>query len=238
MEQSEIISVMQYSDGMRIKYTDEYGDEWTGYVDVYESDYDNQDDERTGHSICLQRDDGSNLIVYDDEIIEIAVLSGDPIQVRFNGSGDLQRLINDKVYTVISIEAGNYRISDETGETNLYEPTNFDLICDGTIHRLDVLDAVLRIIDMESLYDKLFKTFMDSPDKIRSDNSILKAVEELSDYLSNGEWLQDHDLDEQKLLLSTLKRGVLSEDGLYNLLCDIRNWWNDNCGGELNVAET
>ena len=46
---------------------------------------------------------------------------------------------------------------------------------------------------------------------------MLRALER---YQSSGLWLHDYQLDEQGLLPTDLKRGVLSEDGLYNLLCD------------------
>lgn len=98
--------------------------------------------------------------------------------------------------------------------------------------------AISRITEMETLFDLLSESFNENPNCLKTNDELQNAARHLSDYLSNGEWLQDHELDEQKLLPSTLKRGVLSEDGLYNLLCDIRGWWKDNCGGESNVAET
>lgn len=98
--------------------------------------------------------------------------------------------------------------------------------------------AISRITQMETLFNLLSESFSENPDCLKTSDELQNAARLLSDYLSNGEWLQDHDLDEQKLLPSTLKRGVLSEDGLYNLLCDIRDWWKENCGGERNVAET
>ena len=35
--------------------------------------------------------------------------------------------------------------------------------------------------------------------------------------------MNDHALDEAGEIPKTLKRGVLSEDGLYNLLCDVED---------------
>ena len=42
----------------------------------------------------------------------------------------------------------------------------------------------------------------------------------LSDYQSSGKWRQDFARDERGELPPGLKRGVLSEDALYNLLAD------------------
>ena len=43
----------------------------------------------------------------------------------------------------------------------------------------------------------------------------------LTEYYDGGQWLRDYQADEAGLLPHDLKRGVLSEDGVYNLLCDI-----------------
>lgn len=74
MSIEEIIKVMSESEGQRIKCIEKDGDEWTGTVDVYESDYDNEGDEQEGDSICVSRDDGSNVIVYADEIESISII--------------------------------------------------------------------------------------------------------------------------------------------------------------------
>lgn len=38
-------------------------------------------------------------------------------------------------------------------------------------------------------------------------------------------------------LLQTLKRGVLSEDGLYNLLCDVMDAIDENTIGKIKVLD-
>ena len=48
-----------------------------------------------------------------------------------------------------------------------------------------------------------------------------KQLKELLDYYENGQWLLDYELDEQGLLPGQLKRGILSQDGLYNLLWEM-----------------
>ena len=68
-------------------------------------------------------------------------------------------------------------------------------------------DAILRIREMESRFDRLLA---DSPEP--DDLSVLL------DYYENGQWLRDYRMDEQGLLPSDLKRGILSEDGFYNYL--------------------
>ena len=48
------------------------------------------------------------------------------------------------------------------------------------------------------------------------------AIKELSTYYGSDEWKQDFADDEQGLLPQDLKRGVLSEDGIWNVLDDSR----------------
>ena len=48
----------------------------------------------------------------------------------------------------------------------------------------------------------------------------------LSDYCGSDEWKQDYADDEAGLLPADLKRGVLSEDGIWNLLADNRELMN------------
>ena len=50
-----------------------------------------------------------------------------------------------------------------------------------------------------------------------------EAIRELSAYYGSNDWKQDYADDEQGLLPHDLKRGVLSEDAIWNLLEDSRN---------------
>lgn len=46
---------------------------------------------------------------------------------------------------------------------------------------------------------------------------------ELDDYYGSPEWFDDLNADEQGLLPQDLKRGVLSEDGIYDVLTEYKN---------------
>ena len=48
-------------------------------------------------------------------------------------------------------------------------------------------------------------------------------IEALSEYYGSAEWKADFADDEQGRLPKDLKRGVLSEDGIWNLLSDCRD---------------
>ena len=51
--------------------------------------------------------------------------------------------------------------------------------------------------------------------------SLRDDIETLREYLGSGKWQKDFEADEQGKLPESLKRGVLSEDGLWNLLEEV-----------------
>lgn len=75
------------------------------------------------------------------------------------------------------------------------------------------MDAVKRITEMEAHMDRV-RAVLDAVEAVREPMRIL------AEYYEGGQWLRDYELDEAGRLPSDLKRGVLSEDGLYNLICD------------------
>lgn len=56
------------------------------------------------------------------------------MKVRFLGETSFLELTHDKVYDVLSIEKGWYRVVDDSGEDYLYPPEDFEVIepDDGT----------------------------------------------------------------------------------------------------------
>lgn len=56
------------------------------------------------------------------------------------------------------------------------------------------------------------------PDDAQSAVDIQGKIKLLNDYYTSREWLHDYELDEQGLLPPGLKRGVLSQDAVYDLL--------------------
>ena len=66
------------------------------------------------------------------------------------------------------------------------------------------MDIIRRIEYMEALYDRALQTG--------------QVPRELIDYYESGQWLRDYEADERGELPVTLKRGVLSQDGLWDLL--------------------
>lgn len=80
---------------------------------------------------------------------------------------------------------------------------------------------IARIQQMEEYFDKISDVFYTKPERIKEDAEIQRMLQELERYFENGQWLADYESDERGELPKELKRGVLSEDGLYNLLCSV-----------------
>lgn len=81
-----------------------------------------------------------------------------------------------------------------------------------------IQEAIERIRKMEQYYDALIKAEKDNPGALRQDTELQEMLRHVLQYYEGGQWVRDYELDEQGLLPETLKRGVLSEDGVYNFL--------------------
>jgi len=77
-------------------------------------------------------------------------------------------------------------------------------------------EAVERIRSMEVIYDRLCEAL----DQDMSDPQWAFLLDTLKDYYEHGLWLSDYERDERGELPAALKRGVLSQDAVYHLLCD------------------
>ena len=74
---------------------------------------------------------------------------------------------------------------------------------------------------MEQYYDELCRLAKDNAEQIKNNNGYYSMFRELMQYYEGGLWLSDYEADERGELPSELKRGVLSQDGVYNLLSEI-----------------
>lgn len=59
------------------------------------------------------------------------------MKVKYIGKSDPVYMIHGKIYQVISIENGWYRIKDEEEEDYLYPPELFEIINDGEFKHTD-----------------------------------------------------------------------------------------------------
>lgn len=78
-----------------------------------------------------------------------------------------------------------------------------------------------RIKEMEATFDIVQE--MKRKENLSSNESeeLKKKIQVLKQYQESGNWIKDYERDERGELPVDLKRGILSEDGLYNLLIEV-----------------
>ena len=91
---------------------------------------------------------------------------------------------------------------------------------------MNIHNTIHRIKFMEQLLDEIQEINQNTPEIIADDLEVKEKIRILENYLDSGQWLKDYKYDEEGKLPADIKRGVLSEDALYNLLTDVK--WNYN----------
>lgn len=82
-------------------------------------------------------------------------------------------------------------------------------------------ERIKRIQQMEEILDRLTEVVSTSNKTIDTLIDSLSELKELTNYYESI-WINDHQADERNEIPKDLKRGVLSEDAVYLLLCDYR----------------
>jgi hypothetical protein len=77
-----------------------------------------------------------------------------------------------------------------------------------------------RITHMEALFDKSQEVVSRLNQALEDFAALQTDLDELEAYYTSPQWRKDFEADEAGKLPKSLKRGVLSEDGLWNLLKD------------------
>ena len=77
-----------------------------------------------------------------------------------------------------------------------------------------------RITRMETLFDKSKEVVRRLDQALEDFAALQPAIAELEAYYTSAQWRKDFEADEAGKLPKDLKRGVLSEDGIWNLLSD------------------
>ena len=84
------------------------------------------------------------------------------------------------------------------------------------------MDSLERIEQMEACLDQAVSAINGLSDALEKYAAVLPAIQKLSEYLGSENWFNDREADDTGNLPSNLKRGVLSEDGIWNALDDSR----------------
>lgn len=94
-------------------------------------------------------------------------------------------------------------------------------------------EIIDRITKMEFYFDTVQKALENNPDLLQKEAPAGLMLQELTEYYENGQWMADYEADEAGLLPMNLKRGVLSQDGVYNLLFEIEQSLSEDLYSDL-----
>jgi len=83
------------------------------------------------------------------------------------------------------------------------------------------MEQIERITYMEQILDEATEAVSSLSEALEKYSAVQDKLQELAAYYSSEQWCQDFDDDSAGKIPSNLKRGVLSEDAVYNLLSDI-----------------
>ncbi len=84
------------------------------------------------------------------------------------------------------------------------------------------MEQLERIGKLEEKLDRAIAALRARESAVEAYQAAAGDIRDLDAYLSGKEWRADLDADEKGLLPEGMKRGVLSEDGIYNMLEDER----------------
>jgi len=86
---------------------------------------------------------------------------------------------------------------------------------------LCVMKQIERIKEMEGRLERAAAAVMDMSAALDKYEAVQEDIKALRKYYDCRQWKQDYADDEAGQLPADLKRGVLSEDGIWNLLEDV-----------------
>lgn len=90
------------------------------------------------------------------------------------------------------------------------------------IEEKKLVEAIQRVQKMEQYLDEILEVFQENPQNIWENEELQEKLKALLEYYSNGLWLEDYDRDCAGEFLQDLKRGVLSQDTLYNFFDELK----------------
>ena len=80
------------------------------------------------------------------------------------------------------------------------------------------MEQIERIQHYEKLLDRIAPVLENLEEALDAFEGIQEEVKELAAYYEDDDWREDFEADEAGKLPADLKRGVLSEDGIYDVL--------------------
>ena len=82
----------------------------------------------------------------------------------------------------------------------------------------DVKDIISRVEEYESKLDRATMVLTELEAALEEYERVKGDLDDLREYLDSGQWREDYEADERGELPEDLKRGVLTEDAIWDLL--------------------
>ena len=82
------------------------------------------------------------------------------------------------------------------------------------------LNRIERIAYFEDIYNEAWKSVERLKAALEEYKTLEPKIRELEVYYQDGQWQEDYEADEAGEIPPDIKRGMLSEDGIYDLLMD------------------
>lgn len=82
----------------------------------------------------------------------------------------------------------------------------------------DVKDIISRVEEYESKLDRVTTALSELDAALEEYEGVMGDLDDLREYLDSGQWRKDYEVDERGELPEDLKRGVLTEDAIWDLL--------------------
>ncbi|MDO4633006.1 MAG: DUF4298 domain-containing protein [Eubacteriales bacterium] len=81
-----------------------------------------------------------------------------------------------------------------------------------------------RVSYMEALYERI-RERLNKENPVSEDlaQELRAQIKELQDYYEGAEWLEDFDAEQRGEFPRNMKRGILAEDTLYDLICEMED---------------
>ena len=111
------------------------------------------------------------------------------------------------------------KIIDAGIRSDICGDCSWDYICR---EKERILRAVRRISEMEAILDEALRRLDKAEEEPEALLTYQLEIKKLDEYYSSQDWKDDYAMDDEGLLPKELKRGVLSEDGIWNLLTDCK----------------
>ena len=89
------------------------------------------------------------------------------------------------------------------------------------------MNKIERVIFMEKIFDEADETIRNFSSVLRAYREIQAKIKQLAEYYHGEDWRNDFEDDEAGKFPANLKRGVLSEDAIYNLLSENNDLLSD-----------